>query len=89
MSAVLNHPELESIFDHGITDSELSQLFYGAPEPENEYRDGLGHDSLLVDVVRLYQLRGNTDKANRYIALIDDPTIRSELSTRGCCVAHS
>ena len=89
MSAVLKTQQLETIFDHGVTDSELSQLFYGAPEPEHEYLEGLGHDSLLVDIVRLYQLRGNTDIANRYLSAINDPSIHSELSTRGCCVVHS
>lgn len=89
MSAVLKTEHLETIFDHDVTYSELSQLFYGAPEPENEYLEGLSHDSLLVDIVRLYQLRGNTDAASRYLSSINDPAIRAELATRGCCVAHS
>ena len=85
MNPVLKTNKLETIFEHGVTDNELSTLFYGAPEPENEYRDGLSHDGLLVDIVRLYQLRGNTDAANRYLSLIEDASIRSELATRGCC----
>lgn len=89
MSAVLKENPIETIFDCGVTDAELLDLFYGYPETKDEYIDGLSHDGLLVDIVRLYQLRGNDDLARKYLSSITSQSIRAELSTRGCCVAHS
>jgi hypothetical protein len=88
MSAILKPEPLETIFDHGVTDMEMAQLFGGYPEPRDEYLDGLGYDSLQVDIVRLYRLRGQPDIADKHIHAITDPAIRTELSTRACAV-HS
>lgn len=88
MSIVVKEQPIETIFDHRISDSEFSELFYGSPESYDDYVDGLSKDSLLVDIVRLYQLRGKPDLANRYLAKISDESIRFELSTRGCCESH-
>jgi hypothetical protein len=79
----------ESIFDHNVTHRELGELFFGSPEPKEEYAEGLGRDSLLVDIARLYLLRGDADTSARYVAMIGDASIRSEFATRGCCEAHS
>lgn len=89
MSAVVNDKSIETIFDHHVSDAELLELFYGYPEPYNEYVEGLSTDSLLVDIARLYQLRGVNDIANQYIEKISDEPIRSELLTTSCCKAHS
>ncbi len=89
MSAVLKPEKIETIYDHGATIEELNQLFYGNPETPEDYLLGLSNDSLLVDIVRLYQLRGQADTANRYASLIKDSSIQAEFATKGCCVAHA
>ena len=89
MNAMLKQANPESIFDHGVTQAELSALFYGAPEPEDEYPEGLSHDGLLVDIARLYRLRGDPDKAGRYASMIGDAAIRAEIATQGCCEVRS
>ena len=89
MSAVLKPKKTETIYDHSVTETELSELFYGFPETHEDYLIGLGSDSLLVDIVRLYELRNQPDIAKRYAAMIEDPSIRSEIATMGCCVEHS
>jgi hypothetical protein len=80
-----NGRHMESIYDHGVTQAELNALFYGAPEPEAEYPEGLSRDGLLVDIARLYRLRGDDGKAGRFAAMISDRSIRAEMATRGCC----
>lgn len=90
MNAVVKtNDHVESIYDHDITAAELDALFDGHPEPRNEYFDGLSADSLLVDIVHLYQLRQQTDKVRQYQQRIMNPLIRTEMLTQGCCEAHS
>lgn len=90
MSAILKPiARLESIYDHHVTDAELLQLFFGHPEPQDEYLDGLGQDSLMVDIVRLYDLREKYDIASSFAAKIQNPSIKAEIATTGCCAAHS
>lgn len=90
MNAILKTaPRFESIYDHNVTAAELDALFDGYPEPMDEYFEGLGQDSLLVDVVHLYQLRQQPDKVQQYRQRIKNPLIRAEMLTPGCCAAHS
>ena len=89
MNAVMKpDTRLESIYDHAITESELRDMFYGQPEPQDEYLEGLGQDSLLVDIVQLYRMRNQPDQVQYHISRISDPSIRTEMLTRGCCEAH-
>ncbi|MFM8443938.1 MAG: hypothetical protein ACKN9W_11445 [Methylococcus sp.] len=80
---------LESIYDHGITDAELDEMFFGQPEPMDEYFQGFDQEDLLVDIVQLYRMRNDQQKVNHYISLISDAAIRAEMLTRGCCEARS
>lgn len=80
---------LESIYDHGITDAELNEMFFGQPGPVNEYFEGYDQDDLLVDIVQLYRMRQDEEKVLHYISRISDASIRTEMLTRGCCEAHS
>ena len=89
MNAVVktdNH--VESIYDHGITDDELNEMFFGQPEPMDEYFEGLSADSLLADIVQLYRMRNDPKKVHHYISRVSNPSIRKEMLTRGCCEVH-
>lgn len=90
MNAILKtDTRFESIYDHGVTAEELNALFDGCPEPKDEYFEGLGADSLMVDIIHLYQLRQQPDKVSQYQQRIKNPMIRTEMLTQGCCEAHS
>ena len=80
---------LESIYDHHITDTELSDMFYGQPDPKDEYLLGYDQDDLMVDIVHLYRMRNQPNKVMHYISMIRNPSIRSEMLTLGCCSVRS
>lgn len=90
MNAVLKHQQFETIFDHGVTDEEMSSLFFGDTESLEDYTAYLAPDSAYSDIARLYRLRHDSTKADAYIAKIKNPALKTQLITRPCCVAaHS
>ncbi len=89
MSAVLKIPRLETIFDHGITDSEMLVLTDGCPETQEEYFYALDQDSAYADLYRLYSLRNDADKAAFFVEQIIDNGFKNQFKMRPCCSVHS
>jgi hypothetical protein len=87
MSAVLKPKKLETIFDHNISDSELSALLFGDTESFDEYTQFLDQNSAYADISRLYRLRGDDNTAIRYVNLISDNTLKNQFATTPCAVA--
>lgn len=68
---------LETIFDHGITPEELTKILPDDLRLSNKtsYLEAMeGNDSwMFLHIGQLYELRGNLDKAKRYMELSDFP----------------
>ena len=87
MSAVLNHPKLETIFDHGITDAEILALTDGYPESREEYLYALDQDSAYADLYRLYSIRNDANKA-AFFLLSKSPKQLLKINLRCALVAR-
>ena len=85
MSAVLKPEKIETIYDHGVTESEILALTNGYPETQEEYFEALSQDGAYADLFRLYRLRGNKDKASYYLERIEDPAFKNQFKMRPCC----
>ena len=81
MSAVLQENYVETIFDHGVTDDELSELML---ESKNDYLYSIDQDTAYVDLYWLYDMRGDTNKAHKYLDSIQDLKYRNSI-TMTCC----
>ncbi|MFI3195121.1 MAG: hypothetical protein QX195_04800 [Methylococcaceae bacterium] len=81
MSAVLKENYVETIFDHGVTDAELSELML---ESKNDYLYSVDQDTAYVDLYWLYDLRGDVNKAHKYLDSIQDSKYRNSV-TMTCC----
>ena len=82
MSAVLRLEKIETIFDHGVTDEEFMSL-YGFTETREDYEYALGQNDAYRDLYSLYLNRGDSVKAETFLAKID-PTTRQRALQGGC-----
>jgi len=77
---------METIYDHGVTEQELTALF--GPEEERETRDEylefLSSDSACADLYLLYQHRHQPNRAAEYLGRIADESYRRTVGMPSC-----
>jgi hypothetical protein len=84
MSAVLKENYVETIFDHGVTDDEMINLF-GYIEEIDIYSYKLSNDFALGDLYRLYKLRGKEKSANEFLSKLSSESEKENITRSGCC----
>ena len=89
MSAVVQEKHVETIYDHGVTESEILQMTDGYPETKEEYFEVLSSDGALADLYRLYVIRDQPEKAMFYLEQIQDAGFKNQFKMRPCCAVHS
>jgi len=72
---------METIFDHNPTEKELEALGNENLSKEELLEmwnkgDNESHDSRLMDIAKLFSMRGNDKKAEEYVSKIIDDEIR-------------
>ena len=82
MSASLNNQKIETVFDHGITQSEMDSLF-GGEESFTEYYSELSINDAYADLYFLYEIRNNHNQATIFLNKINDDNYRKHL-VMGC-----
>ncbi len=87
MNAIVQPQKLETVFDHNITEEELSKLLYGDTESVEEYTQFLNQDGAYSDIAQLLRSRGDNDKALSYISLISNNELRTQYMTTPCAIA--
>ena len=77
---------METIYDHGVTEQELTALF-GSPDErmdQVEYDEFVGPDSACAHLYLLFRLRGDTAAACAALNKIRDPAYRVGIKTPFC-----
>jgi hypothetical protein len=88
MSAVVKQKQIETIFDHDVTEDELTLLF-GAPDErltQDEYLEFRqeDHDSRYADLFRLFDLRHDSKQAEYYLSFINESDYRRCIAQAYC-----
>ncbi len=84
MSAVVQEKQVETIFDHDITDDEQIALFDFIETPD-DYLFSMPQNNAWADIYSLYQIRGNVKKAESYLNKITNPRLVDDLIRVSCC----
>jgi len=79
---------METIYDHGITEQELTALFGPPTERETceEYLEFLSSDSACADLYALYQHRQLPQRAAEYLGRITNAQYRRTVGMPACRV---
>lgn len=77
---------METIYDHGVTEQELTVLFGPVDERETreEYFAFLSPDSAYADLYLLYRWRGQFDRAVQFLDHIQDERYRRTVGMPSC-----
>ncbi len=71
---------METIYNHNITSSELKVLDKMTPgrviDNQSNYESSYSSDIFYADLFRLYNMRGNTERAEFYFEKIQDKMLR-------------
>lgn len=81
MSAVLKENPIETVFDHHVTDAEIIELML---EPKHDYLYSIDQDTAYADLYWLYEMRGDANKAHKYLDSIQDSKYRNSIIMT-CC----
>lgn len=84
MSAVLQEKPIETIYDHNPTALELEEL---TCLTEEEYQQFVSQDTAFAELYWLYDMRGDHDKAAKYLGMIQDKLYKISI-TMNCCHNH-
>lgn len=84
MSAVVKDEKIETVFDHGISEAEMINLF-GFVEAREIYNDRLSNDFALGDLYLLYHMRGDEKSANAFLNKMSSAAAKADITRAGCC----
>lgn len=87
MNAVLKRKHIETIFDYGVTESELKAILFGDIETPDEYVEFLDQDGAYADLSKLFRLRGDTISATKFIGMISNNELKTQYMTIPCAEA--
>ena len=81
MSDILNNKKIETVFDHGVTKSEMDSLFGGEESYADYYLD-ISADDAYADLYFLYEIRNDHNQAIIFLNRISDENYKNRLSIR-------